>query len=100
MDANMDSNIDDIDLSDEEEDDEDDEEEEANDGDEPDNSTASGNDQTTVVKKVEDAIDINKMTVTQLKAQCKKENLTGYKKMKKQSLIDLLTKNTINHVAN
>ena len=100
-DANMDSNIDDIDLSDEEEDDEDDEEEEeeATEGDEPDNSTTSGNDQTTVVKKVEDTLDINKMTVSQLKAQCKKENLTGYKKMKKQSLIDLLTKNTINHVA-
>ena len=42
-----------------------------------------------LVKKVEDTLDINKMTVSQLKAQCKKENLTGYKKMKKQSLIDL-----------
>ena len=97
-DVNIDSNIDDIDLSDEEDDEE--EVEEETEGDEPDQSNTSDNDKKTFVKKVDDVLDINKMTVSQLKAQCKKENLTGYKKMKKQSLIDLLTENTINQGAN
>jgi len=97
-DVNIDSNIDDIDLSDEEDDEE--EVEEETEGDEPDQSNTSDNDKKTIVKKVDDVLDINKMTVSQLKAQCKKENLTGYKKMKKQSLIDLLTENTINQGAN
>jgi len=91
--SNIDSNIEDIDLSDD-----DGEDEEVSE--EPDNSTASDNDKKTIVKKVEDKHDINKMTVLQLKAQCKEENLIGYKKMKKQSLIDLLTQNTIKQGAN
>ena len=104
-DIKLDTTIDDINLSDDEDVDvddnvDDDVDEVEGDNQELTNSNTSDDDKKTIVKKVEDTLDISKMTVVQLKAQCTKEGLFGFSKMKKKGLIDLLTQNTMNVIAN
>lgn len=46
-----------------------------------------------IMKQMSD-IPLSKLNVKDLKGECKKRNLTGYAKMKKNALIELLTKKT------
>ena len=90
------SNLNDINLSDGEHDDEGDDDDDEGDDDTEDSSdtVALESKNGTVVKKLESEKPLEKRSVKQLKAECATRGLTGYKKMKKSALINLLTENS------
>ena len=84
--------------SENEENDDDQEDDDQEDNDQEDNSDAvnvSLEENSMLIKKLESDQPLEKRSVKQLHAECITRGLSGYKKMKKSALIDLLTENSI-----
>jgi hypothetical protein len=83
-------------MSDGGDDEDEDEDEDQDDCDDKDGVTSQNN-TGIVVKKTDEPFF--KLDVKGLKAECKRRNITGYAKMKKNALLELLTKK-VSHTTN
>jgi len=82
--------LDDINLSGAEDDEDDDEEDDDDEDEDEDETDASVDNTTTSVKKLPTDKPLDKWKVKELKSECKRRGLGGYKSLKKNAIIDLL----------